>query len=95
MLLYSDNFVLFRLIKLQALHETNNLPISLLLAPKESGNISVSESGRITAYDKERKGEGFDYVEVDYMIVERNQVLNEFSSCESFPDFNFSLILKK
>ena len=95
LLLYSDNFVQFKLNKLQALHDVNKTPISLLLAPKEKGNISVSKSGSITGYDKDRNGEGFDFVEVGYMIIERDQVLKEFSSCESFPDFNFSAILKK
>lgn len=95
LLLYSDNFVQFRLRKLMDLHETLSCPITLILAPKGKGNIKVSENGSIEAYDKNRNGEGFDYVEVGYMIVERDSVLEDFRSCEGFPNFNFSLLLQK
>lgn len=95
LLLYSDNFVQVRLQTLDKLHLQQTVPISLVLAPKDRGNISISETGTITAYDKNRKGEGFDYVEVGYMIIERNQVLEGFKSYAGFPDFNFSLVLQK
>lgn len=95
LLLYSDNFVQVRLQTLDKLHQQLTVPISLVLAPKVNGNISISETGSITAYDKNRKGEGFDYVEVGYMIIERNQVLGGFNSYAGFPDFNFSLVLQK
>lgn len=94
LLLYSDNFVQFRLQKLKELHCELGTPISLLLAPKTKGNIKVSEDGRIQAYDKERKGGGFDYVEVGYMAVERDRVFEDFPSCRDFPDFNFSALLE-
>lgn len=95
LLLYSDNFVQFRLKSLLNLHETHKLPISLLLAPKKNGNISISEDGKIKAYDKNRNGVGFDFVEVGYMIIEKDQVLNGFSVYQGFPDFNFSQVLQK
>lgn len=94
LLLYSDNFVQFNLQRLLVLHQKNNFPISLLLAPKEKGNIRVSFDGKIEAYDKTRSGEGFDYVEVGYMLIERDVVLPDFSSCTGFPDFNFSALLQ-
>ena len=80
LLLYSDNFVQVRLQKLDKFHQQGSVPISLVLAPKVNGNISVSKSGSITSYDKNRKGEGFDYLEVGYMIIERNQLLEGFNS---------------
>jgi histidinol-phosphate phosphatase family protein len=95
LLLYSDNFVQFRLQTLLKLYQTHKLPISLLLAPKEKGNISISEDGRIQAYDKNRNGEGFDFVEVGYMIIEKEQVLESFPTYSGFPDFNFSQVLQK
>lgn len=95
LLLYSDNFVQFRLESLLNLHLNHKLPISLLLAPKEKGNISISEDGRIRAYDKNRNGEGFDFVEVGYMIIEKDQVLESFPTYSGFPDFNFSQVLQK
>lgn len=94
LMLYSDNFVQFKLPRLGRLHIQHETPISLLLAPKERGNIRISSSGKIKAYDKSRSGEGFDYVEVGYMLVERDQVLSEFPLCAGFPNFNFSDLLK-
>jgi histidinol-phosphate phosphatase family protein len=95
LLLYADNFVQFKLNKLIDLHETKKKPISLLLAEKKNGNIRLLEDGTINAYDKNRNGEGFDYVEVGYMLIRRDQVLERFKSQVGFPDFNFSLILKE
>lgn len=95
LLLYSDNFVQFNLKRLQALHQNQNAPITLLLAPKERGNIRVSAAGRIEAYDKTRSGEGFDYVEVGYMLIERDLVLEDFPSCKTFPNLNFSTLLQE
>jgi D-glycero-D-manno-heptose 1,7-bisphosphate phosphatase len=95
LLLYSDNFVQFSLPKLQKLHQEMGTPISLLLAPKAKGNIRVSDHGRIQAYDKTRSGNGFDYVEVGYMLIDRDEILRDFPSFAGFPDFNFSALLQK
>lgn len=95
LLLYSDNFAQFNMQRLSKLHLQHATPISLLLAPKEKGNIRVSSVGKIEAYDKSRNGQGFDYVEIGYMLVERDRVLAEFPACSDFPDFNFSALLEK
>jgi len=95
LLLYSDNFVQFNLKKLMALHQELMTPISLLLAPKVKGNIKVSEEGRIQAYDKTRSGIGFDYVEIGYMVVDRDKILSEFTSFQGFPNFSVSALLQK
>lgn len=95
LLLYSDNFVQFNLQRLWELHQKHNSPITLLLAPKEKGNIRVSSDGKIEAYDKTRSGEGFSHVEVGYMLIERDFVLESFPSCAEFPDFNFATLLQK
>ena len=95
LLLYSDNFVQFNLRKLKRLHKELGKPVSLLLAPKLKGNIKVSVEGCIQAYNKTRNGEGFDYVEVGYMIVERDKTLEDFTSYPGFPNFSFSAVLQK
>jgi D-glycero-D-manno-heptose 1,7-bisphosphate phosphatase len=94
LLLYSDNFVQFPVDRLMALHETERVSISLLLAPKAKGNIRVSAEGRIEAYDKTRTGQSLDFVEVGYMIVERDRVLNVFPTLKNHPDFSFSKVLQ-
>jgi D-glycero-D-manno-heptose 1,7-bisphosphate phosphatase len=95
LLLYSDNFAQFKLRHLKTLHYKARTAITLLLAPKNKGNIKISEDGRVIDYDKNRVGEGFDYVEIGYMIVEKAQVFIEFPFCQNFPNFSFSLVLQK
>lgn len=95
LLLYSDNFVQFNLKKLINLHEQENVAVSLLLAPKPTGNIRVFPDGRIQAYIKDRIGEGLDYVEVGYMVVERDYVLSLYSDIKNSPDISFTNIIER
>lgn len=95
LLLYSDNFAQFSRDRLMTLHETERVPLSLLLAPKAKGNIRVSAEGRIEVYDKTRAGCGLDFVEIGYMIVERDRVLNVFPTIQNHPDFSFSEVLQR
>lgn len=95
LLLYSDNFVQFNLSKLIKFNNKLNSTISLLLSPKIKGNIKASQDGSILAYDETRNGIGFDFVEVGYMIVQRDAVLKELNQLSNFPDFSFSEVLKK
>ena len=92
---YSDNFVQFSMDRLMALHETEQVSLSLLLAPKAKGNIRVSAEGHIEAYDKTRTGHSLDFVEIGYMIVERDRVLNVFPTIDNHPDFSFSEVLQR
>jgi len=94
LLLYSDNFVQFNLKKLMNLHEQENVAVSLLLAPKPTGNIRVSPDGRIQAYIKDRIGECLDYVEVGYMVIERDYVLSLYSDIKNSPDISFTNIIE-
>lgn len=95
LLLYSDNFVQFNLPRLLALHRRQGTPISLLLSPKEKGNIRIAQDGTVLAYDKARKGKGFDYVEVGYMLVDRDRMLGDLGRCPGYPDINFSALLER
>jgi histidinol-phosphate phosphatase family protein len=95
LLLYSDNFAQFNYSKLLNLNNKSGTPISLLLAPKLKGNIKISKEGHIESYDNSRNGEGFDFVEIGYMLISRDEVLNEFPGCENFPNFSFSKVLQK
>ena len=95
MLLYSDNFVQFNLLNLMELHKKLATPISLLLSPKLKGNIKVSKDGLILHYDNSRNGIGFDFVEVGYMIIEKDKILRELANDPKFPNLNFSTVLQK
>jgi histidinol-phosphate phosphatase family protein len=94
LLLYSDNFVQFRLPRLMALHHREQVPLTLLLAPKTNGNIRVSSAGRIEAYVKTRIGNNLNYVEVGYMVVERDPVLALLSGLPTFLNLSFSAVLQ-
>lgn len=94
LLMYSDNFVQFNLRRLQALHEDRGTPISLLLSPKSGGNIRVT-AGTIDAYDRSRTSKGFDYVEVGYMLVNRDEILKDLQAIASFPNVSFSSLLER
>jgi histidinol-phosphate phosphatase family protein len=94
LLLYSDNFVQFRLPLLLDLHHQEQVPITLILAPKSNGNIRVSSTGRIEAYINTRMGHNLNYVEVGYMIVERAPVLASLSCLPDYPDISFSALLE-
>ena len=94
LLLYSDNFAQFNLKKLMNLHQKEQVALSLLLAPKPKGNIRVSSTGRIEAYVKNRKGGCLDFVEVGYMIVERNFIFSLYTDIQNMPDISFTSILE-
>lgn len=93
--LYSDNFVQLNILKLIKLHMQLNTAISLLLVQKLNGNIKISEDGHILAYDSSRAGVGFNYVEIGYMVVNRDETLKDFPNYSNFPDFSFSAVLSK
>lgn len=91
MLLYSDNFIPFRLEKLSAFHRRLGRPISVLLNSKANGNIRVGTDGLIEKYDSSRSSPGLDYVEIGYMVVERDPVLKLIDP----PDVSFSVVLQR
>jgi len=94
LLLYSDNFVQFDLKNLMNIHEQQHVSISLLLAAKKNGNIRISSSGRIEDYDKSREGKGLDFVEIGYMLVNREPTLSFYKQIPNNPDINFSSLLE-
>ena len=91
MLLYSDNFVPFSLDKVLALHEKNQSSLTFMVASKKPGNIALDEIGIVQKYDNNRPTNGFDYVEIGYMIVEKDKTLGFYKA----PECSFSSILKK
>ena len=90
LLLYSDNFVSFTLNKVLELHERNKAPLTFMVSPKSPGNIALDETGTVQKYDNNRSTE-MNYVEIGYMIVEKDQTLEFFDE----PECSFSSILRK
>tara|TARA_B100000315_G_scaffold257277_1_gene305599 strand:- start:382 stop:1641 length:1260 start_codon:yes stop_codon:yes gene_type:complete len=91
LLLYSDNFVPFNIFNLIYLRSKLLKPISLLLQPKSRGNIRVSPDGLIECYDPHRKEENLNYVEVGYMLIDRDVVFSRMDGSNT----SFSSILSE
>jgi len=91
LLLYSDNFAPFPLDKVIALHKKNQKPLTFMVAPKKPGNINLDETGIVQKYNNNRSDKSLDYVEIGYMIVEKDQTLAFYE----VPECSFSSILKK
>jgi histidinol-phosphate phosphatase family protein len=89
LLLYSDNFVPFRLCDLLEFHRDNGRMLSLLLSAKANGNIKVGSDGIVQHYDPSRSSPGLDHVEIGFMVVERDAVLSLIED----PDISFSRVL--
>ena len=94
LLLYSDNFAQFNLKKLINLHQKEQVAVSLLLAEKQNGNIRIHSTGRIEAYVKNREGERLDFVEIGYMVVERDFIFALYKDIPNMPDISFTSILE-
>ena len=91
LLLYSDNFVPFPLDKILTFHEKNHKSITLMVVPKKSGNIKLDKGGIVIKYDNNRLDEGLDYVEIGYMIIEKDKTLSFYDH----PECSFSSVLRK
>ena len=94
LLLYSDNFSQFNLDKLVELHRKEQVTLTLLLSGKNNGNIRISSAGRIEDYDKSRQRQGLDFVEIGYMLVERDLLFPVYDDIPNMPNINFSEIIE-
>jgi histidinol-phosphate phosphatase family protein len=81
-LLYSDNFASFSLDKLFKLHKKNQTSLTFTISPKHPGNVSVDELGVVKKYDNCRSDHVLDFVEIGYMIIEKEKILSFFQSPE-------------
>jgi D-glycero-D-manno-heptose 1,7-bisphosphate phosphatase len=88
-LLYSDNFAQFDLKRLLAAHARRPAPLTLVLRSKARGNIRLGGDGAVELYDSSRNAAGLDYVEIGYMLVDREPVLAELDH----PDVSFSRVI--
>lgn len=91
-LLYSDNFVSFNLNKLARFYHRQLSLLSFIVYPKFEGNIRLAESGKVAVYDKTRKEEGLNFVELGYMILSKD-VFGYFDEIDvSFSDIILKLV---
>ena len=88
---YSDNFIPFNRDKLSDFHRQHNRPVSLTLSRKVGGNIRAGAEGLVEDYDPSRRTPGLDYVEIGYMVVERDPILQLIEPI----DISFSTVLQR
>ena len=75
LLLYSDNYAPVSLEKLHAFHAARGTVVSLVVQPKASANIRLMPDGMVDLYDPTRGAPGLEFVEIGYMLVERDRLL--------------------
>jgi len=90
-LLYSDNYVPFSLDTVLEHHEKNARSLTFMVSPKSPGNISLDETGIVKKYDNDRSDKELNYVEIGYMIVDKEQTFGFFEN----PECSFSFVLRK
>jgi len=90
LLLYSDNIVPYPLNKVLKSHEANDLALTCMVTEKFPGNISLDEQGHVEIYDNNRSNDNLEYVEIGYMVVEKEETLAYFDN----PECSFSSILE-
>ena len=91
LLLYSDNYVPVNIAKLLSVHSASLSAVTLLLHQKQNGNVRLDGDGGVEVYDSTRSTLGLNYVEIGYMIIERDRVLGAYG----VSDVSFSRILEK
>ncbi len=79
LLLYSDNFSCFNLNKIKKFHRKNGLSITLTVASKSPGNISISKKGIVKNFTIKRSAKNT-LVEIGYMIIKKNNLFKEFKN---------------
>ena len=91
LLLYSDNFTPFSLDKVFSFHHQHKKPLTFMVSKKSPGNIALDSIGTVKEYNNNRSDKKLNYVEIGYMVVEKEETFNNYEK----PDCSFSLVLKK
>ncbi|OUU51929.1 MAG: hypothetical protein CBC25_04395 [Pelagibacteraceae bacterium TMED65] len=90
MILYSDNFIPFSLEKLVLFHKEHSASLTLSIARKKSGNISINNDGFVEVYDNSRNKKDLGFVEIGYMLANKNEIFESFE----YKNCNFSDVIK-
>lgn len=91
MLLYSDNYAPFDLDQLRSFHQTRGAALTVIVQAKRDANLRLRADGMVDLYDRTRTAPGLDFVEIGYMIVDRDRVVPAIDD----PDASFSLTLQR
>lgn len=96
LLLYSDNYIHFDIEILKKKFKSSNSIITLHIAKKFKGNIKIiKNSNNFIDYNISRKKTDYNFVEVGYMLVDKERLFNNFVKINNSYNYNFSKILNK
>ncbi len=91
LLLYGDNHVPFNLKKSISFHLDKNKILSFIVFSKPTNNNLKIEEDIVTFYDETRQADGLKYVELGYMIVNKQGILDVMEDS----NISFSEIIKR
>lgn len=91
LLLYSDNYIDLDLAKLENHHFKSKKPLTLSLAKKKNGNISVDKKSIVKKYDLERNDLSLTLVEIGFIIANTSKIFKYYDNKNS----SFSRIIEK
>ena len=98
LMLYADNYVpAFNLNNATEFYFSKGKALSLVIFSKtEKNNLKIDENNLITVYDKTRTEVGLNYVELGYMIANKEKVFEEIDGTNvSFQEIIKKLVAKK
>ena len=95
LLLYADNFVPFNLKVMSNFfrNKASKKVVSFIVQPKAAGNIKLLADGTVAIYDKTRSARGLNFVEVGYMIIDKNALFGYYNDiADDFSDILTRLV---
>ena len=93
LLTYSDNFVQLKLDELHSRWKKNSSTLTLHLFEKKGGNISVLDDMNILYEPRDEINGALNFVELGYMITNKQILMNEIPSIDGFPNICFSSVI--
>jgi len=93
LLLYSDNWADVDTQALLDRHRSNGRTVTATLVERNDGNVRYGSDSDVEAYVPCRKGKSLHHVEIGYMVVERDPMMEHLHALPGAPDVGFSEVL--
>jgi len=93
LLLYSDNWADVDTQALVDRHRSTGRAVTATLVAREDGNVKFGTDTDLEAYVPSRQGGALHHVEIGYMAVERDRVMEHLHGLPGAPDVGFSAVL--
>ncbi|MCB4421471.1 HAD-IIIA family hydrolase [Synechococcus sp. HB1133] len=94
-LLYSDNYLNLDFEKLRLRHNKGDFAISLVLKSKKPGNVKWMNEDQCLRYTRRRDSKECGYVELGYMVVNREELISEMKKREGIKGHNLAYYIEE